>query len=552
MKKAWAALLLSVAMVMTACAPKAENAGEAQKEEGSVSQEETNQSKDSLVYAVWDSPAGVFNPLISEVQQDGYVNDIVYDSLIDLNADMELEPSLASAFEMSEDGKMLSFTLRQDVKWHDGKPFGPDDVVFTLTQLAHKDYPGEYYSRVEKIVGADKVHEGTADKLEGLEVNEDKLIIHFSEPFAPALNALGTTPILPKHIWETVAVDKWESETEKLNAPVGTGPYKVAKFNSGEGVEFEAFSEFFKGEPKIKSIQMKVFNPDTAQAEILQGNIDIAELSNFRKEDISALEEKGLKIASYPTSNIQYMGMNTQNPVLSDVKVRQAIAYGIDRQGIVNELLEGKGVLINAPMVPTLWSYPKSGLTEYSKDDAKAKELLKEAGYEDTDGDGFVDKNGEKLSFELVVPLGNKTRELTGPIIQNNLKDIGIDIVIDAKEFPAVMDQVVERREYDMYLMANTLDLDPDPKPNWYSTASWNFVGYINPKTDELIDRGLTAVDQSERAKIYQEFGTILNRDVPWLPLYAPDVMTAYQQNIENYRPNTFVPFYNIENWSVK
>ncbi len=522
-----------------------ENESKTEVTEENSTSEETDKR---LVYAIWNTPNGIFNPLISNIQQDGYVNSIVYNSLLEQNNKGELENSLAKSFEINEDATEVKITLRDDVYWSDGEKFSADDVVFTFESLANKDYTGEYYNRVENIVGASEVKDGTKENIEGITVDNDTITIKFTQSFAPSKTLLGTTPILPKHIWSKTEVKNWENETELLNKPVGTGAFIVKDFKSGVGVYFERNEKYFKGVPKLKYIDMLVFNADTAPAELINKNIDIAEISNFNQDDIAQLKNAGIQITSYPTSNIQYMGMNNQNEILKIKEVRQAFAYAIDRQAIVDNLLEGHGLVINTPMVPTLWSYPDN-LINYSKDLDKAKELLASAGLKDNDNDGFVEYNGKKVSFTLVVPLGNKTRELTGPIIKSELEQIGIEIILDQKEFPAVMEQVVEKREYDMYLMANTLDLDPDPKPNWYSTASWNFVGYINPKTDELIDAGLKAATQDERKAIYNEFGKILNEDLPWLPLYAPDVMCAFQENITNYEPNTFAEFYNIENW---
>lgn len=510
---------------------------------------EQSSDQDTITYAVWDTPTGVFNPLISEIMQDSYVNSIVYESLLTVDENGELADNLTEAHELNDEGTELTFKLKKDLLWQDEKPLTSKDIKYTLTSLADPEYTGEYYSTVEHIEGASAYHEGKAQEVTGIETpDEETIIIHFSKPFAPGELKIGTTAILPEHIWSKTRVKDWE-KNENLSQPIGSGAYQVKNFKQGEGVEFTAFDKYHEGQPKTKHFNMKVYNSDTAMAELLNGNIDISEISNFKEQDIEKLEKVDIETVKYPSTNVQYLGLNTKDSKLADVKVRQAIAYGIDRQAIVDQLLDGHAELINTPMVPTLWSYPKEGLVEYTKDNEKAKELLKEAGYEDTNNDGIVEKDGQKLSLTLVVPTGNEAREKTGPIIQSQLKEIGIDVQLDPKEFPAVMEQVVENRDYETFLMANTLSADPDPKPNWYSDSSWNFVGYENPETDQLIDEGLEETDQEKRAEIYQEFGQILNRDLPWVPLYVPEVINAYHKSIKGYTPNSFKQFNDIHLW---
>ena len=255
---------------------------------------------------------------------------------------------------------------------------------------------------------------------------------------------------------------------------------------------------------------------------------------------------------------LQYMGFNLRDAKL-DLNVRTAIAYGIDRQAIVNGLIEGNGVVLDTPMVPSLWSYPQSGLTHYVFDAQKAKEYLKKAGYEDTNGDGFVDKNGKNLQLTLTVPKGDKIREQTGPVIQADLKKIGIDIVLEPMDFNATMQKVVGNHEFELYLMGNTLDPDPDPTPYWYSTQAtdekgnfgWNIAAFRSKKADKLLDMNRKQLNTADRKATLQEFGVLLNKELPWVPLYAADIAKAYRSGVIGYMPNTFVDFYNVQNWEV-
>ncbi len=526
-----------------------------------VETEKVKKDKDTLVYGIWSSPTGVFNPLISDTMYDSAVNTLVYDSLLKLDKEYNLEPSMAKDYKLSDDMLNLSFTLQDNLTFHDGEKITAEDVEYTLTSVANSKYTGSEYSTVEFIKGAKAYHEDKADKVEGIEVKDDKTInITFEKPFASALQKIGNLAILPKHIWEKTPVENWEKETKTLHEPVGSGPYKVSDFKNGEFVKMTAFDKYHAGKPKIKNFNFKVVNQDTAIGEITKGDIDVADISSFKQKDLDFLEKNNIKIADYAGPNIQYMGMNLRNEQLKNKEVRQAIAYGVDRKGIVDELLEGHGELIQTPMVPTLWSYPDEGLTEYKEDNKKAKELLKKAGYTQKDDKGIFEKDGKKLSFVLTVPTGDKMRESTAPIIQNQLKEIGIEIKLENLEFSSVMDKVVGNHDFDLYLMANTLSADPDLKSSWHSTASsdeagvyaWNIVSFKNDKADKLLEEGLEVTEQEKRKEIYQEFGQILNDELPWLPLYTPDIIKAYTPTLKNYKPATFLDFYEVEKWSFK
>ena len=506
--------------------------------------EDTKKAVSELNYGISVSPEGKFNPLISNTQYDGYVNSLVYDSLLKLNSKIELEPSMAEKYDILDEGKKIVFVLKSGIKFHDGTPLTSKDVKFTLESLASSKYKGDLSSYVQSITGFKEFNEGKASEMTGVKCPDEKTVeINFDTPYSPALINIGTLGILPAHIWEKVNIDEWEKNNEILSKAIGSGPYKVEEFKVGEYVKLSSNSEYYNGDPKIKTFVFKVINEETVSGELLNGSIDITDISTIKADEEKVLKEKSIEITKYHNSKMQYMGFNLRNKTLQDINLRTAIAYGVDRQGIVDSLLEGNGVVINTPMVPTLWSYPKEGLIEYKFDELKAKALLKEAGYEDTNGNGIVDKNGKDLELTLTVPTGDKIREKTGTVIQENLAKIGIKIKIEAMEFKAVMEKVVGNHDFELYLMGNTLDADPDPTPNWYSTQAsdekgvfgWNIAGFRMKEADELMDLNKKAIDITERAKILNDFGRLLNKELPWLPLYTSDIVKAYSKGLKNY-----------------
>ncbi len=519
--------------------------------------------KSSLVYALWSSPTGVFNPVLYDEEYDAAVIELVYSKLFKMDENLNLVPSLAKSYSVSDDNLTLTFELRDDVKWHDGIPFTAEDVVFTFKSMADPDYTGPRYGEVEKIVGAKEFHEGTADDVAGIKlVNEYTVSFEFTEVFAPGLVRIGADRgIIPKHIWESIPVKDWKESAEALNNPIGTGAYKIKEFVPGQYVELEAFEDFFDGKANIDTFIFKVANQDTAMAELVNGDIDVADISSLKAEDLAELESAGIKIVSYAGKSYQYMGFNLRQERFQDKNVRQAIFYAIDRNAIVDKLMSGNGIVLNAPLVPTGWAYADEGLNNYEFNPEKAVELLKEAGYEDRDGDGWIeDADNNKLTLTLKYPIGNKTREQSAPVIQKYLKDIGIELELRNMEFGALLDEVMSNHDFDLYLLGSSLSLDPDPKPIWHSdaasdeigNAAWNIVGFRNEDADKYIMEGLASLEIADRTKAYTEFCKIVNEEAPQVYLYSPSVVKAYNPNLKNFNPATYLDYYDFENWIIE
>lgn len=523
----------------------------------------SGEAKDTIVYSMNTAPEGIFNPLISNVNIDKYVTSVVYASLMTVNDKGEQEPYLATESKVSDDMKKITYTLSDKAVWHDGEKVTANDVAYTFKAMADPNYTGGYYGDVQAVKGAEAYHNGEAEDIEGIKVIDDKTIeIEFEKVYAPGVTNLGNVEIIPEHIWSKVDPGEWTKQTELLNNPVGCGPYKLTEYKTGSHVKFEAATDFFGGEVKTPNLVFKAINADTTQAEFKGGNIDIANVEPLRQADIDALTSEGLKTVSYDNYMFTYMGFNLRKESLKDVKVRQAIMYAIDRQSILDNIVEGRGSVVNAPLLPSSWAYPEeSELEQYKYDVEKAKSLLKEAGWEDKDGDGIVENaNGEKLELTIDCQNDHEVRQKTATAIQESLKAAGIAVEIDTMEYSALMDKAVANHDFDLYMMGNTLSLDPDPKPMWASTAisnepgviGYNIVAYNNPETDKLIEEGNATLDQNERKSIYGEFAKILNRDVPEAYLFCQNVERVYNPGLEGYKPSTFNEFYNVHNWVIK
>lgn len=538
------ALLLSIS-VLSGCA----------KKDGGSSA-----AKDSIVYGISTSPSGVFNPLLTDSVYDDAVCKMVYASLLKLDEKQGVQPYLAEKYEVSKDQKTITFTLKKDVKWSDGKPLTAKDVVFTFTSLADKDYGGEYGDYVSNIVGVKEYKEGKEKTVKGIEAVDDLTVkLTYSEPYGPALAKLGTMGIIPEHVWSGVELAKWKESKELMAKPVGCGPYTLASFTEGQDAKFEKNTNFFGGEVKTAKLVLKVVSEDTVAAELKNGDVDIADVTNLKKADIDALEKDGNKIYKHQNNLFQYMGMNYRNEIFKDIKVRQAIVTAIDRKAMVEKLIEGNGEVKDAPMLSSSWAYPtdaKFNKYEYSVENAK--KLLNEAGYT-LQGDVMTNSAGKKLEFKLDVPTGNSVREQAAQVIQENLSKVGIKVELNKMEFPALMEKVVANHDFDMYMMGNNLAVDPDATPYWSKAAvsdekgkmGWNIVGFTTPELEKILAEGTATTDIEKRKEVYKKFAEYMNEQLPWAYLFEQEIVIATSPKLEGFNPSVFRDFDDAQNWIV-
>ena len=508
-----------------------------------------------LRYAVASSPKGLFSPLLSTTTYDNNVNSLVYSPLILLDENNEYQPGLAEKYEFSDDKLTLTFNLRKGVKWHDGEEFTADDVAFTFTSIADPKYTGSRFNEISKIVGAQDYHDGKSDSISGIKVIDPNTIsFTYTEVYAPALSNFSQRGIIPKHIWSKVDIADWENQSDLLNKPIGTGPFKLTDFKADQYVELAKNDSYFGGTPKIDKFIFKVTNTETELSELAKGDIDVVTLSSIKEEELKELKEAGIKIEEKPSANYQFMTMNSNREFFKDKKVRQAITYAINRKGMVTSLLEDHGQVVNAPLSLAGWAYPKSGLNNYDYNVEKAKELLKDSGW--NENNGVLEKDGKKFEVELVVPTGNKSREQSAPIIQQNLKDIGITVNISTMDVASTMAKTKGEGDYDMALLGFTLEVDPGDANRYWSSSiangsQFNFSNFINSKSDELIDNATKTVDRDERKQIYAEWAQLINEEAPYVFLYSQNDVRAYNPKLEGYKYSAYSIFPNIQNWTI-
>ncbi len=539
-------IFLLSGIIFTGCKPQESSQTEA-------TQATAAKSGGTLRYALWSSPTGSFHPSISNNIYDNSIVDLVYQRLINIDEKGNYVPSLADKYEVSNDQLTITFYLNKNAKWHDGQPVTADDVAYTFTTIADPNYDGPRFAQIDKIVGAKDYKDKKANSVSGIKVIDDHTIsFTFSEVYAPGLSVFALRGIIPKHIWEKIPVGDW-SKSDQLKKPIGSGPFKFKEFVPDQYVELEKYVDYNLGEPKLDNIIFKVTNQDTAQSELLKGDLDVVPLSSFKQKDIDTYKNGGITVDEIEGSSYQFMGVNFNNPILKDQKVRQALEYAINRKGIVDSVLDGHGKVVNTVFSLENWANPgDDGINNYGYDPEKAKSLLKEAGFEQKDGVFY--KDGKPLEFSLKYSTGNKPREQAAVLMQQNLKDIGINLNIESMEYASLTQQLKDKN-FELYLMGWTNDIDPDIKTSWYSNPVGIFGGYesfSDQNLDKLIDAGRSDFDQNKRKETYKEFAKAFNETVPGILLYSPNTGAAYNQKLKNYKPIPNYEFSNAQNWYLE
>jgi peptide/nickel transport system substrate-binding protein len=507
----------------------------------------------TLRYALWSSPPGVFHPSFSQNVYDNRIVDLVYEKLINIDDGGNYVPGLADKYEVSSDQLTITFYLSKTAKWHDGQPVTADDVAYTFTTIADQDYDGPRFSQVENIVGAKDYKEKKATSISGIKVIDDHTVsFTFSQVYSPALATFAQRGIIPKHIWEKIPVAQW-SKSDQLKKPIGSGPFKFKDFVPGQSVELEKYSDYNLGEPKLDGVIFKVTNQDTAQSELIKGDLDVVPISSFNKKDLDAYTQAGINVLENDGVSYQFLGFNFDNPTLKDVKFRQAIEYAINRKGIVDSVLEGHGKVVNTVFSSKSWANSgEDGLNKYEYSLDKAKALLQEDGYELKDG--VLSKDGQSVKLSLKYSTGNKPREQSAALIQQNLKDIGIDVNIESMEY-ATLSQQLDQKSYELFLLGWTNDIDPDVKSSWYSSPGsiiGKFEDFTNANLDKFIDAGRSDFDQNKRKAAYKDLAKEFNDAVPAVLLYSPNDGYAYNPKLKNYKPVPYYEFSNAQNWYLE
>ncbi len=506
-----------------------------------VTKLERNSGKDHLIVGTIGSPS-LFNPYFSADSSSGQIEALLYNGLITYDPKFQPIPDLAESWKVSDDGYNWQFHLKKGIRFHDGVEVTARDVIFSYQIPRQKGYTGPRGSDFEKIKSMEAI---------------DRYTVHFTlkEPYAPFLSTC-TYAILPAHLLGEVPMGKLAEHPFNTKQPIGTGPFRFGKWEDGQYIELNANADYYKGKPKIKHLYFRIVPDQNAQLIQLQsGGMDWMSIPATDLAIGKLFEKQGkIKLHSNPSLSYTYIGYNLKLPLFQDLRVRQALTYALDRRAMVDIVLEGQGQVAHTHGSPLSWAY-SDDVPKLEYNPMKAKQLLAEAGWEDTNGDGVLDKNGEKFSFVLLTNQGNKMREMVSQIVQDQWADIGIEVKPRLMEWSAFIHDHVETKKFEAVLLGWSLGVDPDPTAIWHSKEiekGLNFGSYHHSEVDRLLEENTREMVQEKRKKLLVQFQKKIADDQPYTFLYYANEITAYPRNLQGATEHPASTFYNIHNWSFQ
>ena len=457
------------------------------------------------------------------------VRTLMFNSLVKKDEKFDYVPELAANIQRSEDGLAFTFTLRDGVTFHDGRPFTSADAKYTLdTVLA-----STFAKAASFFEGSGASKKAYVKSVEAPDAHT--LIIRLNNQWTGLLPNLVPIAIIPK--------DSYESEKTH---PLGTGPFKFKSYDQVQQVvDLEANQSYWEGAPQIALIRTRAISESNQlQAELQSGRVDIAPLATSLSPDaIKGLgQDPNLSVHQFVGSNLNLLTFNTTEAPLDNVKVRQAIAYAIDRESMIRDLALGQGAIAHSILPEGSWAYVQ-GQT-YHFDPNKAKQLLDEAGFRDPDGDGPQMRFAKPVVFRISGSSAS-ARQYAG-VIQNYLRDVGIPVSIETSELN-VLFEFLRRGQFQMtygqWVGGNQdpifyRDLFASSEIPTETRASRNRSRYSNPELDKILDEAANTYDHAKTAPLYAKAQEIISSDLPVFPLWYQANMVIAKKSVGNIHVN--------------
>ncbi|HCT0470235.1 TPA: ABC transporter substrate-binding protein [Staphylococcus pseudintermedius] len=554
MKKAYRYLWflsLIVVVVLSACGKNGNETSNTSNKTG-----KSDAKGGTLTVGIAEPPEGNFQSIFTGSTGDSNVIDFFNDSLIDVGDDLKIKPKILSWEKDKNDDLKYTFKVKKGIQWQDGNPFTINDWVFTLETLADPDYDGPRYSGVAVIQGAEEKRNGQADRISGIKKIDDYTAeITFKEHKANNLLELWTSAPISEKVFKDIPVkDMAKSDAVRKN-PIGIGPYKVKRIVDGESVELVKNKDYWHGEPNIDNINLRVVEQTSMTQALENGDIDMATITAPIAKEIKDSGSENLQLLQAPSTSYAIVGfvlndydkkaqkIGKERPKYQDKKLRQAMAYAINRKEWIDAFYYGYGKPLNGLIPSAHWSGAKEGdVKEYKYDVDKAKQLLDEGGYKDKDGDGFrEDPQGKPFVVNLKHYAGsNPTFEPRTAALKGYWEKVGLKTKVEMEEFGKYSSDLEKSsKDMEVYFRTWQQGSDPDPSELYRSTALWNESRYNNPKADKILDEAVdTKVvgdDNDKRKEKYLEWQKIMAEDVPVIPIVELEDVTAVSSRVKNF-----------------
>lgn len=477
-------------------------------------------------------------PLLSTDSASHDITGLIYNGLVKYDKDLNIVGDLAESWDISKDGLAITFHLKKGVKWHDGRPFTARDVMYTYRVTVDPKTPTAYAGDFQLVKKAEVLDDYTFRAT-------------YDKPFAPALISWAVA-IMPSHLLEGKDI----TASPLARKPVGTGPFVFREWVPGDRIILTANRDYFEGRPYIDKYMMRVI-PDIATMflELKHFGIDmmgLAPLQFLKQTEYPRFKQEYNKF-KYLTFDYTYLGFNLKHGLFKDKRVRQAISYAIDKKEIIDGILLGLGEEATGPFTPNLWAY-NDNVKRYPYSKEKALALLKEAGYEKGPG-GILQKNGSPFEFTVLVNQGNTVRIQCAELIQRRLSEIGITMKIRVLEWASLINEFIDKRNFDAVILGWAITPEPDPYEVWHSSKQGpkelNFISFENKEVDELIVKARHTFDREARKRYYGRFQEIIAEEAPYVFLFYPYATVAVHKRFKGMKPAAAGLMYDFIKWYV-
>ena len=560
--------VLIMMMLLMSCGPGQKKSADGNKNSESIKFETETQNKDNAVPGavlsvamVKDSPlVGIFN---QAMYKDGYDGDIIDwflgSYILDIDENFEVTDTGIATLNVDPENKKATIKIKDGMKWSDGQPIVADDIIYTYEVIGNKDYTGVRYSdESAKIVGMEDYKAGKASTISGIKKIDDKTVeISFKE-MGQGIYTGGNgleRYAMPKHYLKDVPIKDLEKSEKIRSKVVVAGPYTISSIVPGESIELKGNPYYFKGKPKTDKVTIQVVNSQTITAAMKSGKYDIVldiptELYKTYKDldNIDTLGRQelyysylGFKMGKYDKAK----GENVVNPnaKMADLKLRQALAYGLDINQMVKAFYDGLREKATSSVPPVFGKYYPKDLAGFPYDPEKAKKLLDEAGYKDVNGDGYrEDKNGKPFEIKIAAMSGGDIAE---PLVQfyiQQWKEIGIKGVLSTGrliEFNSFYDKVqADDPEIDVFFAAWSVGTNLNPIEGGGRKSPFNFPRFASDENDKLmaeISSPKTLEDPNYKAEAYKKWQEYYINQAVEVPLTYRYEIFPVNKRVKNY-----------------
>jgi peptide/nickel transport system substrate-binding protein len=534
----WGACAAALAGVLAACGGGGDAGGGAGGRPADVGQPVNGGTAVVAVKSDFDA----FNPLVSTaLTTQDIIKDMLFTPLIRYDEKLNPQPYLAERWELSDTA--VVFHLRSDVKWHDGQPVTAEDVKFTFDLAKNKEAASALESVYLGMVKSATV------------VDPQTIRFGFTAPHAQPLDDFWWAPV-PKHVLQATAPATL-AQAPFNRQPVGSGPFKLERWQAGQQAVFVANPDFpagLGGRPKLDRVVFRIIAEATTRMNELQsGGVDVN--YSVQPDQANGLKsQRAIQVIHYPSREFTYLGWNNTRPMFADARVRRALTMAIDRQGLIQRLMFGyakPGGSFIPPISPM-----NPGLPPEPFDPAAAKALLAKAGWVDTNHDGIVEKGGQPLRFSLMTSAANKLFTDAATMMQQELKAVGADAQIQTQEFQSML-RAHKAREYDAVITNWTWDyFKADPQPLFscaeaQKKASANRTGYCSPQADALMQRGVRTTDAAQAKGVWTDFSRLMQQEQPVTVLFWAEEIGGVGPRLQGVQMDARSKLANVTQWWI-